>query len=297
MQKEVLAIIIFIMLGCAAPENDQLEMVYEDSVPPIITPDTKEEISNTNVSGVAPEENSFNTISTTSAVEQEDSIEVPEEILSPEEQVWHRRIEVALEPTPCPDIAKPVYPSSYYQGPLTDTHLHIPSIPDWSPEEDNMPRDEAPEGRFGGPQALLGWNVKMSEIACTLKQEGTQDNFAFFPVYEGEISAYQLEMWNRTMQQYPSQFTPFIMSSGNDGEPDGFPTVDAATLQEMLAVYPGLFKGYGEIGLYARENGGSPELPPDSQRLQAIPARLIFKLCGTDAGCFENFLIARNKCR
>jgi len=72
------------------------------------------------------------------------------------------------------------------------------------------------------------------------------------------------------MQQYPNQFTPFIMSSGNDGEPDGFPTVEAATLQEMLAVYPGLFEGYGEIGLYERENGGSPELPPDSKMLQDI---------------------------
>ncbi|HLC20273.1 MAG TPA: amidohydrolase family protein, partial [Candidatus Nanoarchaeia archaeon] len=57
---------------------------------------------------------------------------------------------------------------------------------------------------------------------------------------------------------------------GNDGDPDGFPTVDAKTLKSMLAVYPGLFEGYGEIGLYARENGGSPELPPDSQRLQEI---------------------------
>ena len=192
------------------------------------------------------------------------------EELSPEEQVWRNRVESAMEQTPCLDIPKPIYPSSYYQGPLTDTHLHIPSIPDWSAEEDTRSRDDAPEGRFGGPQALLGWNVKMSEIACTLKQEGTQDNFAFFPAYEGEISVYQLEMWNRAMQQYPNQFTPFIMSSGNDGEPDGFPTVEAATLQEMLAVYPGLFEGYGEIGLYERENGGSPELPPDSKMLQDI---------------------------
>src|SRR3989338_10347926 len=151
--------------------------------------------------------------------------EQPEIILSPEEQVWRNRIESALAPTSCPEVSKLEYPSSYYQGPLTDTHLHIPSIPDWSAEEDTRSRDDAPEGRFGGPQALLGWNVKMSEIACTLKQEGTQDNFAFFPAYEGEISVYQLEMWNRAMQQYPNQFTPFIMSSGNDGEPDGFPTV------------------------------------------------------------------------
>ncbi|HLD39985.1 MAG TPA: amidohydrolase family protein [Candidatus Nanoarchaeia archaeon] len=193
-----------------------------------------------------------------------------EEILTPEEQFWRNRIERALAPSSCPDLPKPEYPATYYQGPLTDTHLHIPSIPDWSPEEDEQMQDQTPEGRFGGPQALLGWNVKMSEIACTLKHEGTHDNFAFFPAYEGEISKHQLEIWNRTMQEYPKQFTPFIMSSGNDGEPNGFPTVDAKTLKEMLASYPNLFQGYGEIGLYARENGGSPELPPDSPRLQEI---------------------------
>ena len=199
-----------------------------------------------------------------------DEPEPLEEILSPEEQVWRNRIEKALAPSPCLDVPKLGYPSTYYQGPLLDTHLHIPSIPDWSAEEDEQMQDQTPEGRFGGPQALLGWNVKMSEIACTLKREGTHNNFAFFPVYEGEISLYQLEIWNRTMQEYPEQFTSFIMSSGNDGEPNGFPTVDAQTLKDMLAVYPRLFKGYGEIGLYARENGGSPELPPDSPRLQEI---------------------------
>lgn len=191
-----------------------------------------------------------------------------EESVSPEEQVWRRRIEAAMESTPCPDIPPSEFTATYYQGPLTDTHLHIPDIPDWSPEEDDLLQDQAPEGRFGGPQALLGWNVKMSEIACTIKQEGTHKNFAFFPAYEEEISL--LEIWNRTMHTYPNQFTPFIMSAGDDDEPNGFSTVDAQTLREMLAAYPKLFQGYGEIGLYARENGGAPELPPDAKRLQDI---------------------------
>lgn len=198
---------------------------------------------------------------------QEEDVE--EEPLTFEERAWQRRIEAALAPSNCPNLEVPSFPDSYYKGPLLDTHLHIPAIPDWSPEEDNLPIDQAPEGRFGGPQALLGWNVKMSEIACTVKQEGTHKNFAFFPVYE-EIPLQLLEIWNRTMYQYPESFTPFIMSSGNDDEPDGFPTVDASTLNEMLEVYPGLFDGYGEIGLYERENGGSPELSPDSRRLLEI---------------------------
>ncbi len=190
------------------------------------------------------------------------------EELSFEEQVWRRRIEAAMAPVPCPDVPKPDYPASYYQGPLIDTHLHIPALPDWSPEEDSLPTDQGPEGRFGGPQALLGWNVKMGGIACTLKREGTRKNFAFFPVYQ-EMPEQLLEVADRTLQQHPALFTPFIMSSGNDNEPGGFPTVDAAALRSMLAVHPGLFRGYGEIGLYARE-GGSDELPPDSPRLQEI---------------------------
>jgi len=193
----------------------------------------------------------------------------PAEEFSAEEQVWRNRVEAAMAPAPCPDAPKPEYPQSYYQGPLTDTHLHIPAIPDWPPEGDDLPKDQAPEGRFGGPQALLGWNVKVSDIACTIKLEGTRKDFAFFPVYE-EMPEQLLEIWNRTMSEYPEQFTPFIMSSGNDDEPDGFPTVNAEALREMLSPYPGLFKGYGEIGLYARENGGSPELPPDAPRLIEI---------------------------
>ena len=205
--------------------------------------------------------------------EEDRAIQIDEaflEELSPEEEVWRNRIEKAMAATSCPDAAQLTFPDSYYLGPLVDTHLHIPSIPDWSAEEDEEMQGQVPKGRFGGPQALLGWNVRMSDIACTLKAEGTRNNFAFFPAYEGEIFGYQLEMWNLTMVQYPEQFTPFIMSSGDDGNPRGFPTVDAATLREMLSLYPGLFEGYGEIGLYARENGGSPELPPDSLMLQEI---------------------------
>lgn len=201
---------------------------------------------------------------------EENLPENAEEELSPEDEIWRGRIEKAMAPSECPEVSSPEYPGSYYRGPLIDTHLHIPAIPDWSPEDEETANEEAPEGRFGGPQALLGWNVKMSEIACTLKNEGTMKNFAFFPVYEGEISLYLLEIWNKAMDEYPEQFTPFIMASGNDGEPDGFPTVDAETLQTMLEAYPGLFEGYGEIGLYERENGGSPELPPDSKRLLDI---------------------------
>ncbi|MEK6844602.1 MAG: hypothetical protein AABX83_04225 [Nanoarchaeota archaeon] len=186
-----------------------------------------------------------------------------------EQDLWEKRIEAALEPTLCPEIAELEYPDDYYKGPLIDTHLHIPIIFDGSPEEEEIKNGKFLEGRFGGPKAILGLNIKMSEIACTLRREGTHSNFAFFPVFE-DIPLQLLIIWKNTIEQYSELFTPFIMSSGNDDESDGFPTVDAETLRNMLAVYPGLFEGYGEIGLYERENNGAPDLPPDSERLKEI---------------------------
>ena len=252
--KRFLLVLTLLLLGCAQVPSDEGQGTFE--APPAKAPEIEEIREPEAQIAQEPE----------AQIAQASGEPVPED-LSPEEQAWRGRIEAALEPAPCLPVPAPDYPASSYQGPLIDTHLHIPSIPDWDPEEEVT---ETPEGRFGGPQALLGWNVKMSEIACTIKNEGTRKNFAFFPVYEGEISARQLEIWKRTMEEYPEQFTPFIMSSGNDDQPDGFPTVGAATLREMLAVYPNLFRGYGEIGLYERENGGSPALPPDSQRLLEI---------------------------
>lgn len=148
----------------------------------------------------------------------------------------------------------------YYDGPMIDTHLHIASIPDGEVDEDYE-------------EPLLGFNIGMDDYACMMKYENTSKAFAFFPVWE-PIIPQQLEVVNITMDKYPGQFVPFIMPPDSDDSPDGFPTVTADKLEEMLEKYPGLFKGYGEIGLYERgDHGGpkgAPELPPDSQRLQEI---------------------------
>ncbi|MBI2668239.1 hypothetical protein HYX14_00175 [Candidatus Woesearchaeota archaeon] len=270
MQKEVIifSVLFIFLLSCApqsVPPEKDIPLEQVNSQP-------SETVQNFPTQKSQSQDTSKNeeTNKTPSKEFQTKEILTPEITLTPEQKLWKQRVDNALAPTFCPPVEKQTYPENYYLGKLTDTHLHIPSIPDWPADEDAQMKTETPEGRFGGPQALLGWNVKISEISCTIQHEGTHNNFAFFPVYDEEISAYQLEIWNKTMQQYPDAFTPFIMSSGNDDEPNGFPTVDAKTLQKMLAVYPRLFSGYGEIGLYARENGGSPELPPDAARLQEI---------------------------
>lgn len=143
-----------------------------------------------------------------------------------------------------------------YKGPLIDTHYHIPHFdnpPPWA--RDNI-------------TPLLGDNIKISDIACTLQQENTTKVFAFFPVFSEQSEEY-LQIAKKSVDTYPDKFVTFIMPPDHDNDIGGFPTVDAIQLQEMLNAYPGLFQGYGEIGLYARKNGVA-DLPPDSQRLLEI---------------------------
>ena len=150
------------------------------------------------------------------------------------------------------------YPNTYYNGPLFDSHIHIQSIPDGGPGSENEEIDFL----------LLGVNTSIPHFVCTLRYDQTYRALAFFPVWEPIVDP-QLEIVSRTLEQYPGLFVPFIMPPADDGSPNGFPTVNAAELDRMLSIRPGLFKGYGEIGLYAR-NEGAPELPPNHPRLKAI---------------------------
>lgn len=169
------------------------------------------------------------------------------------------RIDAAFEPVDCPKMEYALS-GQQYKGILFDTHIHIPAIP------------EEPENEEG-IEPLMGVNVKIDDYICMLDSENTSKVFAFFPVWD-PIADESIEIARRTMEKYPDRFVPFIMPPDNDNSPDGFPTVNSADLKKMLSREKGLFKGYGEIGLYARgDNGGpkgSPELPPDSERLKEI---------------------------
>ena len=173
------------------------------------------------------------------------------------------RVQRALTDSGCP--AAPAGPEfgKLYEGPLIDTHIHIPHPPDGPAAFDYIPQ----------AQPSLGNNVTISDYACVFAQEGIIKAFAFFPVFPG-FEKTHLAVVKGTMERYPELFAPFIMPPDDDNSADGSPTVDAETLKTMLAPYPGFFEGYGEIGLYARgDHGGptgAPALPPDSERLRAI---------------------------
>lgn len=169
---------------------------------------------------------------------------------------WRRRIEAALAPVDCPLPPERTYNSSYYQGPIIDSHLHLPQLPD-------SPADGPPEEEQMQP--IAGVNVRMDDIACTLAWEGTRSAISFFPVFP-HIDWQSLEVVNRTMALYPDTFIPFIMAPAANDDP---PSVDEGPLRAMLGVYPGLFRGYGEIGLYPRSEGGRG-FPPDDPVLERV---------------------------
>jgi hypothetical protein len=179
--------------------------------------------------------------------------------LSEEEEYWQQRMDAAFEKKPCPIPIAPQYPSTSYQGRLVDAHIHFTSIPDAGPGAPLPTKNDSPS---------LGANITIPEYVCTFQQDGTPWVLSFFPVWK-PIEEYHLAIAERTIQEYPGIFVPFIMTPDNDGSPTGYPTVDAATLEEFLSTKPGLFKGYGEIGLYAR-TGGAPALSPNSSRLKEI---------------------------
>lgn len=171
------------------------------------------------------------------------------------------RVDAAFTNERCPEASPRTYPDGSYTGPLYDTHIHIPAI-----SELPIALALARERVNGSP--VLGVNATMTDIACTFATEGTEKVFAFFSVYK-ETPKPMVDVVKRTSEAYPGMFIPFIMPPDHDDSPDGSPTVDAETLDTMLAIAPGLFEGYGEIGLYARD-GGSAELPPDDPRLLDI---------------------------
>lgn len=155
-------------------------------------------------------------------------------------------IKATLEPVDCPPVKEIKYPAAYYQGPLIDTHFHFGSLPTWPPGEEESP-----------DYGWLGWKIKIDDIACTLKHDGTVAAFAFFNVWP-DIASPSLKVTKLIMERYPTLFVPFIQAPN-----DPYPMVRAPVLKEMLEVNPGLFKGIGEIGFYGVD-GEIADPPPDA---------------------------------
>lgn len=185
----------------------------------------------------------------------------------PYANAWELTQNRAFASTDCTDEGRD-FADGRYTGPLYDTHIHMPAIPE-TPGLNESAED------YGDDNFALGVNFTIDDIACTFQTEGTGKIFAFFSVWDDGMMAPMVETARRAAETHPDLFVPFIMPPQNDDRPDGYPTVDAETLEGMLAVSPDAFLGYGEIGLYARDNGGSPELPPDDPRMLEVYDTLV----------------------
>lgn len=178
---------------------------------------------------------------------------------------WRVRINDALAGEPCPSATPRTYPAGSYTGPLWDTHVHIPAVPAIPAV---VPKNYMKKKTGSVPS--LGINTSIPSMACTFAAEGTDKIFGFFSVYD-LFARPMVEVARRSKEAYPDLFVPFIMPPDRDNNPGGSPTVDADTLEDMLSVAPGLFDGYGEIGLYAREGGAAELLPDDPKMLEIYP--------------------------
>lgn len=200
-----------------------------------------------------------------------DYTEIDDELLAqhaiPYANAWDLTQDRAFATTSCANEGRD-FADDHYTGPLYDTHIHMPAIPE-TPGLNESAED------YGDDNFALGINFTIDDIACTFQTEGTGKVFGFFSVWDGGMTEPMVETARRAAEAHPDLFVPFIMPPQNDDRPDGYPTVDAETLESMLAVSPGTFPGYGEIGLYARNNGGSPELPPDDPRMLEIYDSLV----------------------
>lgn len=173
--------------------------------------------------------------------------------LTIEKKHWNRVFNKAFEPVNCPEPRDPgTLPDGYYKGPMIDAHIHLHSLPDGEPGHE----DEFYTGEN------IGIRKSMEEWVCMLEHEGTYKAFGFFAVWDPIVDE-SIGLVEMTMEKHPGLFVPFIMPPDGDS-----PTVSAEKLEEMLNVKPGIFKGYGELGLYGNPN--SAALPPDSKRLMGI---------------------------
>ena len=163
---------------------------------------------------------------------------------------WPKRLDAAFTPSECGTAPAANFPASYYQGPLIDSHLHIPQLPDdrWDGGEDTgyiAPRG-AESDKYDAialeQRPLLGRTMNIDRIACTLQNEGSIKAFTFFPTFP-EIVSPAIEVAYRAVQEYPDLFVPFIQASAN-----GSATLEGKLLDVMLDLRPGLFKGFGEVG-------------------------------------------------
>lgn len=162
---------------------------------------------------------------------------------------------LALQPTqaftltPCDDSEQALVAEGSYDGPLIDSHFHMP-----------LPEDV-------GTRPILGKEVSFKYMDCVFEREGTTRAISFFAVFPEYPYQDWIDVARVAKEKYPKRFVRFLMPPGPNDVP---PSVKVKKLKKMLNENKGLFQGWGEMGLYDLENRDADDYPPDAKIFQDI---------------------------
>ena len=125
--------------------------------------------------------------------------------------------------------------ASYYTGPLIDAHLHMPFTFD-------VPKALYAQADYEG--AVLEKDVAAGSIMCVFDKTGVKSAIGFY-VIPSLLKGQAVVQIKQIEKKFAGRITPFIMPAHVSAL-----NVQPADVESVLNANPGLFKGYGEIGMY-----------------------------------------------
>ena len=135
--------------------------------------------------------------------------------------------------------------TSYYTGPLIDAHLHMPFTFD-------VPKVLYAQADYDG--AVLEKEVAAGSIMCVFDKTSVKSALGFY-IIPSLLKGQAVVQIKQIEEKFTGRITPFLMPahvSTLNLQPDD--------VEAVLKDNPGLFKGYGEIGMYKDAyKGTSPD--------------------------------------
>ncbi len=145
----------------------------------------------------------------------------------------------------CPQAFEPIMAAGpYYQGPLFDAHLHLPT---------KMKSVSDVAAKTGNPITFWHDELSFKYLKCLFDREGMYSAYGFHLFTKYYMDA-EVEMAKKIEKKYPGMIVHFLM-----------PTMiskalnpDLDKIEKILDDNPGLFSGLGELKMY---DGKEPDDP------------------------------------
>ena len=125
---------------------------------------------------------------------------------------------------------------SYYEGPLLDSHVHMPSLFSIPAQMlETLPFNDLP---------VLDKDVSTDEIVCLMDQSNIKQAIGFYPVLES-VRGLSVSPIKKVSEKFPNRIIAFVMPS-----PSSKPLFETGILDEYFTENQGVFRGYGELATY-----------------------------------------------